>query len=98
MASHHLQPTIRPRSLAHVLDDLREARSDMDAARTAVIGGEDADDRLAEAETRMEDLQTEADDRKDALGGSDANVIMGGDEKKLLRLWRRSAARPSPRT
>ncbi len=26
--------------------------------------------------------------RKDALGGSDANIIMGGDEKKLLRLWR----------
>jgi len=26
--------------------------------------------------------------RKDALGGSDANTIMGGDEKKLLRLWR----------
>lgn len=26
--------------------------------------------------------------RKDALGGSDANVIMGGDEKRLLRLWR----------
>lgn len=26
--------------------------------------------------------------RKDAIGGSDANIIMGGDEKKLLRLWR----------
>jgi predicted phage-related endonuclease len=26
--------------------------------------------------------------RRDALGGSDANTIMGGDEKKLLRLWR----------
>ena len=26
--------------------------------------------------------------RKDALGGSDANTIMGGDEKKLLRLWK----------
>jgi len=26
--------------------------------------------------------------RKDALGGSDANTIMSGDEKKLLRLWR----------
>lgn len=26
--------------------------------------------------------------RKDAIGGSDANAIMGGDEKKLLRLWR----------
>jgi predicted phage-related endonuclease len=26
--------------------------------------------------------------RRDALGGSDANTIMGGDEKLLLRLWR----------
>jgi predicted phage-related endonuclease len=26
--------------------------------------------------------------RKDTLGGSDANIIMGGDEKKLLHLWR----------
>lgn len=26
--------------------------------------------------------------RKNALGGSDANTIMSGDEKKLLRLWR----------
>lgn len=26
--------------------------------------------------------------RKDAIGGSDANTIMGGDEKKLLRLWK----------
>ena len=26
--------------------------------------------------------------RKHAIGGSDANIIMGGDEKKLLRLWR----------
>lgn len=26
--------------------------------------------------------------RKDAIGGSDANTIMGGDEKKLLRLYR----------
>jgi predicted phage-related endonuclease len=26
--------------------------------------------------------------RRDAIGGSDANIIMGGDEKKLLRLYR----------
>lgn len=26
--------------------------------------------------------------RRDALGGSDANAIMAGDEKRLLRLWR----------
>jgi predicted phage-related endonuclease len=34
--------------------------------------------------------------RKDAIGGSDANTIMGSDEKKLLRLWRekRGAAEP----
>ena len=26
--------------------------------------------------------------RKEALGGSDANIVMSGDEKKLLRLWK----------
>lgn len=26
--------------------------------------------------------------RRNGIGGSDANTIMGGDEKKLLRLWR----------
>jgi hypothetical protein len=34
--------------------------------------------------------------RKDALGGSDANVIMGGDEKKLLRLWREKRGEAEP--
>lgn len=34
--------------------------------------------------------------RKDALGGSDANIIMGGDEKKLLRLWREKRGEAEP--
>jgi hypothetical protein len=34
--------------------------------------------------------------RKDALGGSDANTIMGGDEKKLLRLWREKRGEAEP--
>jgi predicted phage-related endonuclease len=34
--------------------------------------------------------------RKDAIGGSDANTIMGGDEKKLLRLWREKRGESEP--
>jgi predicted phage-related endonuclease len=34
--------------------------------------------------------------RRDALGGSDANTIMGGDEKKLLRLWREKRGEAEP--
>ena len=36
--------------------------------------------------------------RSHFIGGSDARIIMGDDEAALLRLWRESAARPSPRT
>lgn len=34
--------------------------------------------------------------RKDAIGGSDANIIMGGDEKKLLQLWREKRGEAEP--
>lgn len=34
--------------------------------------------------------------RRDAIGGSDANVIMGGDEKKLLRLWKEKRGEAEP--
>jgi hypothetical protein len=39
--------------------------------------------------------------RRDFIGGSDARIIMGQDEKALIRLWQESAARwrrllPSP--
>jgi predicted phage-related endonuclease len=34
--------------------------------------------------------------RQNALGGSDANTIMGGDEKKLLRLWREKRGEVEP--
>jgi predicted phage-related endonuclease len=34
--------------------------------------------------------------RSSALGGSDANTIMGGDEKKLLRLWREKRCEAEP--
>lgn len=34
--------------------------------------------------------------RKSALGGSDANIIMGGDEKKLLQLWREKRGEAEP--
>jgi predicted phage-related endonuclease len=34
--------------------------------------------------------------RKNALGGSDANVVMGGDEKRLLQLWREKRGEAEP--
>jgi uncharacterized damage-inducible protein DinB len=50
--------TVRPRSLANVLADIREARSDWTVATAAVLDGEDdADDRVNEAETRLDDLR-----------------------------------------
>ena len=67
MASHHIA-TIRPRSLANVLCDLREARSDWeqalaDAERAAAEGDEHMEaehgDRMSEADTRLDDLRGE---------------------------------------
>lgn len=62
--------TIRPRSLANVLADLKEARADYEVAIAdlgASDGGTveeaDADDRASAADTRVEDLRTEFDER-----------------------------------
>jgi hypothetical protein len=57
MPPHNAVVTIRPRSLANVLADLREAKDDYGEALAAVERQEpDADDRASEAETRCEDL------------------------------------------
>jgi hypothetical protein len=37
-------------------------------------------------------------DRRCFVGGSDARIIMSEDEAALLRLWRKSAVKSSPRT
>lgn len=51
---------IRPRSLANVLADLKEAHGDwIDACGAIARNEEDAADRAAEAETREEDLRQE---------------------------------------
>jgi hypothetical protein len=53
----NLAVTVRPRSLANVLLDLKEAIRDW---RDAVDSDDpDADDRATEAETRLEDLREE---------------------------------------
>ena len=57
MASH-FAPAARPRSLANVLADLREARDDLDAAFA-----DKHQDRISEAETRLSDLQDDLADR-----------------------------------
>lgn len=36
------------------------------------------------------------DARKDAIGGSDANVIMSGNEERILRLWREKRGEAEP--
>lgn len=62
MASIIPHPTVRPRSLANVLADIREARGDLDLASLSLLACEpDAEDRYAEAETRLEDLRGEFD-------------------------------------
>lgn len=50
----------RPRTLAHVLLDLREARDDwLEACAAAEREEPDADDRASEADTRVDDLRDE---------------------------------------
>jgi hypothetical protein len=52
--------TIRPRSLANVLIDLREAKRDWELALAdAERGVAEADDRMSEADTRVDDLREE---------------------------------------
>jgi hypothetical protein len=64
MASHDQIIAIRARSLANVLADIREARSDLDVANVSLLACEpDAEDRYAEAETRLEDLREEFEER-----------------------------------
>lgn len=61
---HNLATIARPRTLAHVLLDLKEARDDLDMANVSMLACEpDAEDRANEAETRLEDLRTDFDVR-----------------------------------
>jgi hypothetical protein len=85
MASHHQLVTIRPRSLANVLADLREARGDLDAANASLVACEsDAEDRYAEAETRLEDLREEFDVRFVSVAGLTVADVMKAREECLL--------------
>jgi hypothetical protein len=85
MASHHQLVTIRPRSLANVLSDLKEARGDLDAANASLLACEsDAEDRYAEAETRLEDLREEFDARFVSVAGLTVSDVMKAREECLL--------------
>jgi predicted phage-related endonuclease len=44
----------------------------------------------------MEELMSELCDRRDFIGGSDARIIMGGDEAELVRLWREKRGEAEP--
>lgn len=78
------QPAIRPRSLANVLLDLREARRDVDAARLDVFNGKDAEDRVTEAETRQEDLRDEFDAKFEETNGFSIADLWKAREDALL--------------
>jgi GTP1/Obg family GTP-binding protein len=90
MASHHQLVTIRPRSLANVLSDLKEARGDLDDAQCAIrvlarIGGEQCDEIAAtEAETRLEDLREEFDARFVSVAGLTVEQVMKAREGALI--------------
>lgn len=75
MASHH-QIAALPRTLAHVLLDLREARRDWLTATNEIarlpIGApeaDDLDDRATEADRRIDDLREEFAERFQAATG-----------------------------
>jgi hypothetical protein len=83
MPPHHSNiATIRPRSLANVLADLKEARRDYDDA----LGANDADaeDRATEAETRLEDLRADFDARLIAATGLSFEALLKAREECLL--------------
>jgi hypothetical protein len=69
MPPHYNIIALRPRTLEHILHDLRHARRDYDDALTAIQArvdreeydaADDLQDRASEAETRFLDLQSEA--------------------------------------
>jgi predicted phage-related endonuclease len=45
---------------------------------------------------RMERASKMPADRREFIGGSDARIIMGKDEKALLRLWREKRGEEAP--
>lgn len=92
MASHNQVVTIRPRSLANVLSDLKEARDDVSNAHAALatlacrhgVLSDDEHDRALEAETRLDDLREEFEARfKDATGLTIADVLKAREEAVL---------------
>ena len=78
-------PAIRPRSLANVLADIREARQDLDLANASLLACEpDADDRYTEAETRLEDLREEFDARFAETNGLTIADLWKAREEAML--------------
>jgi hypothetical protein len=90
MASHHSVVAIRPRSLAAVLADLKEARRDFDDALADIERyapgwhRATAIDRADEAETRLDDLRAEFDARLIDTTGLTLNALMSARESALI--------------
>jgi uncharacterized damage-inducible protein DinB len=85
MPPHNLATITPPRTLAHVLLDLKEARADwIDALDDVQNGITAADDRATEAETRLEDLRAEFGLRCQAATGLTVDQIRTAYAEALL--------------
>lgn len=79
------QPATRPRTLANVLLDLREARDDWHEACAAAEREEpDADDRATEADTRVDDLREEFAERFQEATGLTWKQVEDAIEEAVL--------------
>lgn len=93
MASHHQIVALHTRTLAHVLLDLREARSDWEqAAKDAECADrennprleEEAGDRMSEADARLDELRDEFAERFQAATGLTWRQIEAAVSETLL--------------
>lgn len=74
------QVTIRPRTLANLLDDLRHARRDYDDA----LADSGTEGRVGEAETRLDDMREEFEARFAEVNGLTIGDLMKAREDCLL--------------
>jgi hypothetical protein len=82
VASHHQLTLARPRTLAHVLLDLREARRDLDDA--LADDDPDAEDRATEADNRIDTLRDEFERQLKVATGLSVEQVRDAYSQALL--------------